>query len=226
MKRNWKAYAPLCDAPCSESSSLAGGGDLPKLLRKSLSVALMFIASYAAINIGIAHGRSGCNSLIDLHHPILEVGTAQSELSHNLSDRLIERGSRSHSSVCSVRVDQSASPLSDDPAELPAADLGFSVKDSLAHLGVPRASEDMSGNGSNNDPDQRPEHVCPWCEGRQVGIVHQIGYHVFVLLAAMGIGFPLIYWLVHKDFFLPNVKARAPLPAAAHVDHGVWVVIT
>ena len=36
---------------------------------------------------------------------------------------------------------------------------------------------------------------------------------------------PAIVGLRHGAGSWPNVKARAPLPAAAHVDHGGWVVV-
>ena len=186
------------------SSFLARCCDLLKLCRKRLALAAMFVTAYAAINVGICHGGRESDGFINLTPALLEVGSAQIEISQNLSDGLIKGGSRGNGSVRSIGVDQLASPLRDCPTELPATDLRLPIKDGFLGSNVSLLGEVMSQDGSNHNADQSPEHVCPWCEGRQIGIVHQIGYHVFVVLAAMGLGIPIVYWLVQKDFFLPN----------------------
>jgi len=107
-------------------------------------VALLLVAAYASINVGIGYCGSDTNGILDQNVLPLEVRSAQSKLSHDLGNSLIECGSRGYRSVRSIGVNQLASPLGNDAVKITPPDLGFSIKDRLPSSGVPILSEVVS----------------------------------------------------------------------------------
>jgi hypothetical protein len=139
--------------------------------------------------------------------PVGEVILAHGGLGNDVGQAHVEYRPRLLGGVIRSGRSLDAAPVSrDNAAELPSADLGLAVEDGLSGPRIPVLREDMGSQRANQNTNDSEREVGPR-RGDGGGGGEEWLDHLMVVLAAMGVGLPLVWMLVRYDFFLPNVRA-------------------